>query len=245
MKELSRKQAHVWVLPVTAEDEPNIERLMRVLSDGEIERSERFSHARNRREYLSAHILTRLMLSNFADCEPSDWRFVTGQHGRPELAGFPETTNLRFNLSHARGMVACAVAHQDDIGVDVEWMERSNRFTDIAEKKFSQPEFSHFSDAPENEKRHIFFSFWTLKESYIKAIGKGLLEPLDGFAFNLDPLKISFLNDNSNAACWGLDLFQPVPEYLCATSLARPADEEVSITRRVMNMPDLLALASK
>ena len=35
----------------------------------------------------------------------------------------------------------------------------------------------------EEEKKNVFLDFWTLKESYIKAKGRGLSIPLDKFSF--------------------------------------------------------------
>lgn len=39
----------------------------------------------------------------------------------------------------------------------------------------------------EIEKAHIFFTLWTLKESYLKAIGKGLAKSLSSFTIQRRP----------------------------------------------------------
>ncbi len=236
---LRRGQAHVWTLPVSQADDAGIERLQTVLSGQEKARSEGISDAGNHRQYLAAHILTHLMLSHFSTVAAADWRFVAGPHGRPEPAPDINSTGLRFNLSHARGMVACALTKQDAIGVDVEWLERPNRLSAIAEKKFAPAEAAYFGGASEQRRRRVFFSFWTLKESYIKATGRGLVEPLDGFAFQLEPLSISFLSGQDDADCWDFDLFQPSPVHLAALSLARPAGATVEITRRHFGWDEL------
>jgi 4'-phosphopantetheinyl transferase len=76
---------------------------------------ERARHSRlrvedDRREFAAAHALLRTTLSEFADVAPIDWRFDTGPHGKPALAAGLSVLPLSFNLSHARGLVACAVA---------------------------------------------------------------------------------------------------------------------------------------
>ena len=240
MTNLKRQQAHVWTLPVSQTDDAMIERLRPVLSKPENARSERITDPRNHREYLAAHILTRRMLAHFSTVEAADWHFVTGPHGRPEPAPDVEANGLRFNLSHASGMVACAVSKDDAIGVDVEWMVRSNDFKAIAERKFAATERACLSDAPAQQQQKVFFSFWTLKESYIKAIGKGLLGPLDGFSFDLEAPAISFLNGQDNPDCWGFELFQPSPDHLAALCLARPSGASARITHRHLGWEDLL-----
>ena len=66
-----------------------------------------------------AHALARLTLSRYAPVPPEAWSFSLGEHGRPEIEGPSDAGRLRFNLSHTRGMVACAVVRELDIGVDV------------------------------------------------------------------------------------------------------------------------------
>jgi len=242
LTDLRRGQAHVWTLPVSQDDDAGLERLALVLSEPEKARSERINDAGTRREYLAAHILAHHMLAHFSTVAAPDWHFVAGPHGRPEPAPELQSTGLRFNLSHTSGVVACALTKEDDIGVDVEWFERSNRLDDIARKKFAPVEAAYFADCPEQDRQKTFFSFWTLKESYIKAIGRGLVEPLDGFAFELESLGISFLNGQDDANCWRFDLFQPSPSHLTALCLARNPDTPVEITRRHLRWDEVVAL---
>ena len=36
---------------------------------------------------------------------------------------------------------------------------------------------------PQSERTKMFYTYWTLKESYVKYLGKGLSVPLDSFSF--------------------------------------------------------------
>jgi 4'-phosphopantetheinyl transferase len=242
LTDIKHRQAHVWTLPVSPADDVVIERLRPVLSKQEAARSEQIKDQGKRREYLAAHILTHQMLAHFSTVAAADWHFVSAPHGRPEPAPDVSAGGLRFNLSHTTGMVACALSKDDAIGVDVEWMERSNNLQAIAGKKFAASEAACFNNAPQQDRQQIFFSFWTLKESYIKAIGKGLAEPLDGFALQLEPPTISFLNGQDNAECWGFDLFQPSPVHLAALCLARAPGAALDISRRHLGWDDVLTL---
>ena len=236
-------KTHIWTmaLDVIANDaeapvpDSIFDQLESLLSEQEIDRSKRFRFENNRREYIAAHALCRVMLSEFSDTPPRDWQFESGPHGRPEIVSDGNAGNLRFNISHTRGMVCVGVTRDHDIGVDVEWMGRNNALDEIAKAKFAKPELAQLHDLPGTEKRKKFFLFWTLKESYIKAIGKGLLEPLDGFAFSFEPLRIDFLNDQDDPQHWQFESIDLAGEYLCALAVKPGAETKPKVVHHIVD----------
>jgi 4'-phosphopantetheinyl transferase len=179
-------EVHVWIVEPGQVQSPRLQEIYRALLDEE----ERQRHLRFRFEhlrllYLVAHALVRTTLSRYAPVEPAAWRFVAGARGRPEVA--PGLPRLRFNLSHTEGMAVCAVAREDDVGVDVEDSERRGQTAEIAEHYFAPSEVAALRALPVEQQRARFFEYWTLKESYIKARGEGLALPLAHFAFHLEP----------------------------------------------------------
>jgi 4'-phosphopantetheinyl transferase len=56
----------------------------------------------------------------------------------------------------------------------------------VAERFFSPLEVDALRRLPDHARRDLFFRYWTLKESYIKARGPGLAIPLDAFWFTFD-----------------------------------------------------------
>ncbi|HKP64078.1 MAG TPA: 4'-phosphopantetheinyl transferase superfamily protein [Polyangiales bacterium] len=190
---------------------------------------ERVRHARFRFEsdrdiYLVAHALTRRMLSRVIGVPSEALEFAAGEHGRPELVAPESARGFRFNLSHTHGLVACSVAHGADIGVDVEYAERRVDILGVARQVFSPLEvagLAALSGAPQRER---FFELWTLKEAYIKAIGKGLSAPLRSITFDPaqpDPVPVTFgpdVADDSNR--WCLRRFRVGSEHRLALALA-------------------------
>src|SRR6476646_8833755 len=81
-----------------------------VLSADERERVQRFVQRGDRYAFAAAHALLRQTLSEFADVRPSAWTFSTNENGKPVLDDVHRSTNIRFNLTHTRGLVACAIA---------------------------------------------------------------------------------------------------------------------------------------
>src|SRR6516225_1536369 len=145
--------------------------LVLLLSEDEKARMDRFRFDRDRRLFLLSHGLLRMTLSLYARVEPHAWQFRTGEHGRPEIA--EPFSRLRFNISHTRGLAACAIVLDSDIGFDVEETSKDVPIDNL-ESFFSAREAEALRSTPSEGHRERFFTYWTLKEAYIKARGVGL-----------------------------------------------------------------------
>lgn len=155
-----------------------------LLTEDELARGSRFRFERDALSHLFTRALVRRVLSRYEKAvAPEDWRFEIGSHGRPEIAA-KHATLLRFNLSHTKGLIACAVALERDIGVDVELTTRRAATVRIADRFFSPSEVKELLSLAPSEQIERFFTYWTLKEAYIKARGLGLAIPLASFSFH-------------------------------------------------------------
>lgn len=87
-------------------------------------------------------------------------RVLFDKNRKPRCPGFPD-----FNISHSHDLIACAVAGQGKIGIDVEHMREIkmslDRIMSPAEQRAVQAD------------PRRFFHFWTQKEAVIKADGTG------------------------------------------------------------------------
>lgn len=179
---LPARAVHVWLAPVP--DGEGARMPVDILNTAERARRNRFRVDHARREYTAAHVLLRVVLSQYVAVPPTAWRFRTLEHGRPEIDGPSLPRPLRFNLSHTRGLVGVAVAWEVDVGLDVELTGRSTHGAAVAERYFAPSEVAALRRLPETHHREAFFRYWTLKEAYIKARGMGLALPLGKFAFS-------------------------------------------------------------
>src|SRR5215813_3615442 len=92
---------------------------LRLLSADEQRRHDRFAFAEDRRDYAAAHALLRRRLSAAVPIPPESWAFEAAPDGKPRLSTACRLdAPLSFNLSHTRGLVACAVAPGVDVGID-------------------------------------------------------------------------------------------------------------------------------
>ena len=213
-----------------------------LMSPDEHERMARLIFERDRRRFLLTRALVRTMLSRYAAVRAADWRFVENVHGRPEILDRPRgVPDLRFNISHTDGLIACAVTIGREVGVDVEHIGR--RLThDVAGRFFAPQEVKDLAILPEDEQQKAFFDYWTLKEAYIKARGFGLALPLADFAFTLAPPsqpRIAFepaLDDDPET--WQFAQAWPTPHHRLALAVRREgADLPVRIRRVVPKVP--------
>ncbi len=236
--------ADLWyVFPGAIRNPELLDGYRAILSGAEISRYERFFFDRDRHLHLVAWALVRTMLSSYTDIRPDAWEFRTNRYGRPEISG-PASTPLRFNLSHTRGLIACIVVPELDVGVDVEDRRRETSGPAIAERFFSTREAEALERLPGDEQAATFFEYWTLKEAYIKAVGVGISLGLARFSFELDdrdlgvddperrPATISFDGLDDDPAAWQFAQFEPTPHHAMAVAIRRGDAEDLEIRLR-------------
>src|SRR5919106_1168079 len=115
----STQSAGLWWLALGDVPSDTWSRWITLLDEDERARAARFVHERDRHQFIAAHALLRLLLQHFAGQPAGTWRFVSGSHGKPSLHPDHRLARLVFNISHARGAVACAMTLDHAIGVDI------------------------------------------------------------------------------------------------------------------------------
>lgn len=233
---LPRGEAHLWYV---RDDEVGSETLVAayraLLNPEEEARRARYFFEHSRREYLLTRALVRTVLSRYRELAPAAWTFTANQWGRPEISN-PEGGALRFNLTNTSGLVAILVAHDREIGVDVEDLERRGETVKIADRFFSPSEVEALHAVPEERQRARFFDYWTLKEAYIKARGMGLAIPLDQFSFLIspgEPIRIAFdprLPDRPET--WQFEQLRPTERHLISLAIRRESEPDLRVVVR-------------
>lgn len=210
------------------------------LSPEERYRHDRFHFERDRRDFAVAHALLRRCLSECGDRPPNGWTFTTGKNGKPLLAHEDALrTHLTFNLSHTTGLVACAVGHNVELGVDVERVAGRSDMMALSERFFASIEASALRGLDEFERPARFIETWTLKEAFTKAIGEGLSCPLDTFSFILgDEGSLCFECARlTRARLWSFHLFAPSSDHRLAVAIGANASEPAALRVEPMLSP--------
>ncbi|MCA9069961.1 MAG: 4'-phosphopantetheinyl transferase superfamily protein [Planctomycetaceae bacterium] len=223
LTELER-EVHVWYLSTGDFRAEELAKFATVLSSEERTRANRFAFEKDRRSYVTAHWLVRKVLSHYLPVAQNQWEFTRGLFGKPSISAPKPTVPFEFNLSHTVGMVACAVTSVGPIGVDVERV-RAQEYIDVARRFFAPEEVRQLERLPVPQQRSAFFRFWTLKEAYIKAVGKGLSVDLSRFGFRDvmgDEITIQFAEGDDDPADWQFFRHEPSDEFKIAAGVCCP-----------------------
>jgi len=219
---LGDNEVHVWRASLELPS-PQVERLQRNLSKEELERANRFHFQRHRSHFIVARGLLRTILSRYLKTEPGRLRFQYGPKGKPELSGKTGQRPLHFNVSHSHGLALYAVTHDRKIGVDVEHIRPDVAGEKIAERFFSPREAATLRELPAGVQQEAFYTCWTRKEAYLKAIGEGITLRLDQFEVSVIPGELAVLlsinGDPKKASYWSLKGLDPGPGYMGALAV--------------------------
>ncbi|XP_065898321.1 L-aminoadipate-semialdehyde dehydrogenase-phosphopantetheinyl transferase-like [Dysidea avara] len=158
----------------------------------EKERISGFVHAKDAKLSMGGRLLIRRALVQLLGLPNTAIKLTRGDRNKPELVG---NDNVQFNVSHDGCYVVLAVEQNRKVGVDVMQMTRRVGASSTAEffrqmnRQFTEREWQCIlREDTEKSQLATFFRLWCLKESYIKAIGRGIGIGLQHMEFTLSPL---------------------------------------------------------
>jgi 4'-phosphopantetheinyl transferase len=163
-----------------------------LLSPDERARASSFRTETLRRRYILSHAALRQLLASTVDTHPMAVRFVIGPFGKPALA--PEQRGgWSFNLTHSSDLALCAVAHDREVGIDLERVRPLDDPVRTGAGVLSPAELDFLRDQPPDRRAPSFFRLWVRHEALAKATGAGLAEPPDGIQI-LQPGSVTALD---------------------------------------------------
>jgi 4'-phosphopantetheinyl transferase len=205
---------HVWLADL---DDVGSEsaRVTSVLSTEETARAGRFWFEHDRRHYSRCRGILRHLLGAYLGAEPRSLVFAAAEEGKPFL---PQTP-IAFNVSHSGAYALIAVTRRGELGVDIEARRPLMDRDALARQCFSAVERARLQSLPEPVRAEAFFTCWTRKEAYVKAVGDGLAYPLDAFDVTFapgDPARLSVPEDPRRPKRWTLEALDAPPGYAAA-----------------------------
>jgi 4'-phosphopantetheinyl transferase len=159
-------------------------KLKALLSAEEIERSLRLKIKEKQEQFVCSRAILRTILGSYLDKNPANLQIQPTPDGKPYL----KKSEICFNLSHSGNILLYGFSHKSLIGIDIQQIYPITNIETIIKNYFSETERKYLESQPVDQLMNHFFSIWTAKEAYLKAIGKGFQE---------SPSKISTIPDKS------------------------------------------------
>lgn len=219
---LADNEIHLWLSFERSADQPSLTQMTTLLQPKELERVDTAHSSEVKLRLLAARAMQRTVLARYAPgVDPASLRFVKGEHGKPFLAPEFDSLKLHFNLTHTDGLVALAVSRFRDVGVDAENMYSRTTALRLARRYFTAEEARNLESLPIERQPARFYALWTLKESWMKASGRGVSAGLDNAAFSLDDKNEieGLVFAAYDAADWRFWQFKPTDEHVLAVAL--------------------------
>ncbi len=202
---------HVWraFLDLTVLQKKS---LVRNLSTDEVARASRFHFERDRERFIVARGILRHILGCYLGENPAELRFEYTPYGKPFFAVDAGYDTLSFNLSHSGEFALYAITRNRKVGIDIELVRDDIDIEQISRRFFSQRELNSLEKIHKDKQTVRFFQYWTRKEAFLKAMGKGVSFPLEHCDVSLmtgkvlSPIRLP--DDKPETSCWyGMDLF--------------------------------------
>lgn len=152
--------------------------LMYSLSKARQEKINSYKYAINKKQSLGAGILLKEALKKYKIKE-KNIILKTNEYGKPYIENYE---NIYFNISHSNDYSILVISNKE-VGCDIEKIKRINKF--VIGKCFSKNEQDYIKNS--FNKESTFIQIWTIKESYLKALGCGL---------NKEMSELDFVNKN-------------------------------------------------
>ena len=218
---LDARQVHVWIsrtnLPRTA-----VEGLKRTLSAEELERAKLLRFEERRNQFLVSRGLLRIILARYAERPANELVFSLEPGGKPRLADGGEPSRLQFNLGHSGTICVIAITRLEMVGVDVEEARSDIDMDAVARRILTGREWAEFNRLNAVKRPSWFYSVWSKKEAFVKAMGVGMAMPfqeVETAGFWQSRSGSPFLRrDGFDPPTWWSESFVPAAGYVGAVA---------------------------
>ncbi|PES61469.1 hypothetical protein CN507_29185 [Bacillus cereus] len=224
-KVILNNNIHIWLVNLDNYRE-ELKRFKGILTVEELSKARTFYSLCDQERYIVVRALIRIVLSLYLNLKPKEIVFVYNQYGKPFVLG-KNKCSLSFNISHSKDMLAIAIANRS-IGIDIEHIKHFNNIEEYIDIFLDMDLKNDLRLKTYEEKQEIFLRFWTIMESYVKAIGRGIIYPFSNKMKNIASLHtrvlVSSKMDFSTDVLFSFKKIE-VTDYICTCSVLKSFDE--------------------
>ncbi|HWY12932.1 MAG TPA: 4'-phosphopantetheinyl transferase superfamily protein [Bacteroidia bacterium] len=185
---IEKNELYIWTVSLE-QGEEFIEKCKSILNEVERSRIDWFSFPQVQNNYVISQGVLRAILAGYLNIEPNQIQLSKHAKGKPFVTN---DTSLFFNLSNSGKKAVFSFSRNTEVGIDLEMIRTLPDLEELIQKNFTQKETEYIRKI-EAEKLKRFFLFWTIKESYLKAIGEGMRLTPDNLEFIIESDDIKFL----------------------------------------------------
>jgi 4'-phosphopantetheinyl transferase len=216
---LKRNVIHVIFSRLTAEP-ALLNQLWASLSSDEHARAFRYQRAKDRNSFTVTRALLRALLGKCLRAAAPGLSFSYTSHGKPSVNN---ERGVRFNVAHSEDFMVCALGLDDELGVDIEYIQPMVDLECVAEQCFCVAEYRQLLAVGAEKRAKAFFDCWTRKEAFVKALGEGLSYPLNRFQVTLrpgeQPTFVRIAGCDASTLEWALHDVTPAADYAAALAV--------------------------
>ena len=172
---LGSAELHLWRLNLNC-NQHYLAKSKSLLSQDELNRADRLLDPQKSSQFIVSRAGVRTILGQYLATDPQQIFFQYNQSGKPALAD-SHCSQLSFNLSHSGQWAILAVAHDIEVGVDVEFIDTSLGYRQLSAAYFNGRERESLSRYPAVRQRRGFYRLWTKQEAALKLEGAGFSRP--------------------------------------------------------------------
>ena len=175
-------------------------------------------HQKDKNRSLAAGLLLDHALAAYGIQERSE-EYVIGEWGKPTLKYHPQ---ICFSLSHSGDYAICTIGNKP-VGNDIELVKEGR--LKVADRFFAKEELDWLYDTEDpSEKTHRMFRLWTMKESFIKAIGRGMPLSLQDFAVHMEESGRARVRHSFDAKYYQMKEYREINGYCAAVCCQESGD---------------------
>jgi len=211
-------------------EDDEFSRLLALVSDEKRRRILSLKKRPDAARSLVGDVLARVLICERLGIENRNLEFCKNEWGKPFIGNLP---GIHFNTAHSGQWVAVCIDALPS-GIDIQKVK--NVDIKLAKRFFSQKEYEFIMSLPEHKRQDCFFEIWTLKESYVKAVGKGISVLFRSFAIYEEDGNIKVVDENGEGEYFFRKYSIDSDYKMAVCSL----NSRISENAKVMNLDEVL-----
>ncbi|EDP70117.1 Phosphopantethiene-protein transferase [Flavobacteriales bacterium ALC-1] len=149
-----------------------VSELVSYLNEVELQRAEKYHYPKDTNRFIICRTFLKFILAQKLRLDISEIQIKKDENKKPYLSS---DKSIHFNVSHTERFAIIAISN-NPVGVDVEYINKNFDYSEVLPHVFNKQEVDAVLKS--NTKDYTFYKFWTRKEAFVKATGKGISDSL-------------------------------------------------------------------